>query len=249
MTTTSEATGAWLRTYVAAPDAAVRLVCLVHAGGSASFWLPAARALAPRAEVVAIQYPGRQDRRHEPCIADLPELARQIHGPLAGLPEKPTALLGHSMGAVLAFEIATLMEAHRPATHLFVSGRRAPSVLRSEVLHLLDDDGLIAEVSQLGGTNSSILQDEELMRMALPAIRNDYRAAETYNWTAGKLLSCPITAFVGDEDPKASVVEVAAWARHTTATFAMQVLAGGHFFLVENSSAVLETVADMLARS
>lgn len=243
---TSDINAAWMRAYAPAPEAPVRLVCLSHAGGSASFWFPVAKALSPRVDVVAIQYPGRQDRRHEPCVDDLHELARQVYTVLDGTDDRPTALLGHSMGASLAFEIACLMELRRPAEHLFVSGRRAPSVRRHETVHLRDDDSLLAEVRALAGSDSKMLHDDEIMRMALPAIRNDYRVAETYAWVPGEPLSCPVTALTGDDDPKATPTEVETWARHTTGPFTMKVMAGGHFFLTDHIPLVLGLLAEAL---
>ncbi|MGW0606188.1 thioesterase II family protein [Streptomyces sp. NPDC002644] len=247
--TTHDTASTWVRSYAPAPAAATRLVCLPHAGGSASFWLPVARALSPLVDVVAIQYPGRQDRRHEPCIDNLPELALRVHEVLGELDDRPTALLGHSMGATVAFELARLMEARRPAAHLFVSGRRAPSAHRSENVHQRDDDGLLAEVRALAGTDTRLLQDDEVMRMALPAVRNDYRAAETYEWTPGEPLSCPVTALVGDDDPKAHIPEVEAWSKHTTGPFRLEVMPGGHFFLVDQSARVLNVIRTALAES
>ncbi|MGW8945373.1 thioesterase II family protein [Streptomyces koyangensis] len=246
--TTSATTSTWVRTYAPAPAAPVRLVCLPHAGGSASFWLPVARALSPQVDVVAIQYPGRQDRRHEPMVDNLPELAERIHEVLGELDDRPTAILGHSMGATVGFELARLMEADRPAAHVFVSGRRAPSAARAETVHQRDDDGLLAEVRSLAGTDSRLLQDEEVMRMALPAVRNDYKAAETYRWTPGEPLSCPVTALIGDADPKAHLPEVEAWATHTTGPFAMEVMSGGHFFLLDHSARVLDVIRTALAK-
>ena len=246
--TTSATTSTWVRTYAPAPAAPVRLVCLPHAGGSASFWLPVARALSPQVDVVAIQYPGRQDRRHEPMVDNLPELAERIHEVLGELDDRPTAILGHSMGATVAFELARLMEADRPAAQVFVSGRRAPSAARDETVHQRDDDGLLAEVRSLAGTDSRLLQDEEVMRMALPAVRNDYKAAETYRWTPGEPLSCPVTALIGDTDPKAHLPEVEAWATHTTGPFAMEVMSGGHFFLLDHSARVLDVIRTALAK-
>jgi pyochelin biosynthesis protein PchC len=242
VTILSEITGTWFRNFLPSPDAPVRLVCMPHAGGSASYWLPAARALAPAVDVVAVQYPGRQDRRHEPCVTDLRELARQVHDVLGRLPEKPTALLGHSMGASLAFETARLMEPAKAATHLFVSGRRAPSMPRHETVHQRDDAGLLAEVRALAGTDQKLLQDDEVMRMALPAIRGDYTAAETYEWVPGEPLSCPVTAFTGAADPKATPEEVRAWEQHTTGPFACHVLPGGHFFLTDHAAFVIAQI-------
>lgn len=243
----TEVEGLWLRRYHEAPGARVRLVCLPHAGGSASFYFPVSAALAPAIEVVAVQYPGRQDRRREACVGDLHELARQIHDVLGPDDGTPTALFGHSMGAALGFEIARFMEPTRPAAHLFVSGRRSPTRPRTETVHLLDDDGLLADVKALSGTDGRVFDDDELLRMALPAIRSDYRAAERYTYTPGAPLSCPISAFTGDTDPKAAVAEVQAWAEVTTGGCDVEVFPGGHFFLTEYSSAILATVSARLA--
>ena len=100
---------------------------------------------------------------------------------LAAEPELPTVFFGHSMGALLAFEVAHLLErgAAAPPRSLVVSGRRAPCTARDERVHELDDEGLLADVRGLNGA-AAALEDEEVVRMSLPAIRNDYRAVETY---------------------------------------------------------------------
>ncbi|MEU5950212.1 alpha/beta fold hydrolase [Micromonospora sp. NPDC047465] len=243
--------GLWVRRFHPAPAGAPRLVCLPHAGGSASFYFPVSRALSPAVEVLAIQYPGRQDRRHEPCVGTIPELARQVFGVLKPWLDQPLAIFGHSMGATLGFEVARLMEAEtgRPAAHLFPSGRRAPSCHRHETVHLLDDEGLLADMKKLSGTNAAVLGDPELLRAALPAIRNDYRAAETYEYTPGPALSCPVTVFTGDDDPKATVDEAKAWEQHTTGAFDLHVFPGGHFFLAQHQAAILRTISAALART
>lgn len=243
--------GLWVRRFHPAPAGAPRLVCLPHAGGSASFYFPVSRALSPAVEVLAIQYPGRQDRRHEPCIDTIPELARQVFGVLQPWLDQPLAIFGHSMGASLGFEVARLMEAEtgRPAAHLFPSGRRAPSCRRHETVHLLDDEGLLADVKKLSGTNAAVLGDPEMLRAALPAIRNDYRAAETYEYVPGPKLTCPVTVFTGDADPKTTVDEAKAWEQHTTGPFDLHVFPGGHFFLAQQQAAILRTISAALART
>jgi surfactin synthase thioesterase subunit len=243
--------GLWVRRFHPAPAGAPRLVCLPHAGGSASFFFPVSRALSPAIEVLCIQYPGRQDRRHEPCVGTIPELARQVFDVLRPWLDGPVALFGHSMGATLGFEVARLMEAEagRPPAHLFPSGRRAPSCYRHETVHLLDDEGLLADVKKLSGTNAAILGDPDMLRAALPAIRNDYRAAETYEYTPGPKLSCPVTVFTGDDDPKTTVDEARAWEQHTTGPFDIHVFSGGHFFLAQHQAAILRTISTALTRT
>jgi surfactin synthase thioesterase subunit len=224
------------------------LVCLPHAGGSANFYFPTSRALAPAVEVVAVQYPGRQDRRGEPCVDDLPTLVRLVLGQLDGWLDRPVALFGHSMGATIAFELARMLEHERgvAVTWLFASGRRAPSMRRAERVHLESDEGLIAELRHLSGTAGSLLDDEALLRMFLPATRADYRAAELYEYEPGPALRCPVTVFVGDDDPKVTLDEARAWRDHTTGRFDFNVFKGGHFFISSHQPEVLSIIADQL---
>lgn len=248
MSTPQTDSGLWIRNYAPAAENAPRLVCLPHAGGSASFFHPVATALAPAVEVSAVQYPGRQDRRHEPCIPTVLGLATELHRLVLPLADRPLALFGHSMGASVAFELARLLEQDGVTpVHLFASGRRAPSRHRAESVHRKDDDGLLADVRALSGTDSRVLGDDELLRMALPAIRNDYRAAETYEYRPGPPLRCPITALTGSDDPKADVDEVRAWQEHTAGRFELIVYPGGHFFLAAHQAKVLAAITAVLA--
>ncbi|MGW4526676.1 thioesterase II family protein [Amycolatopsis sp. NPDC004378] len=238
----------WLRRYHEAESGAVQLFCLPHAGGSASFYFPVSAGLGRSVEVFAVQYPGRQDRRLEPGIDSLPVLADRLAEVLADRARRPFALFGHSMGATLSFEVATRLErAGLVPLHLFASGRRAPSCRRDESVHLLDDDGVIAEVRKLGGTNAAVLGDEEILRMALPAIRNDYKAAETYVRQPGPKLSTPITVLTGDADPKTTLEEARAWQELTDGEFELQVYRGGHFFLADHQPEVLQLISSRLA--
>lgn len=227
----------------------MRLICLPHAGGSASFYLPVSRALAPALDVLAIQYPGRQDRRRELSIDHVPSLAREVCTALGDTADRPLALFGHSMGASVAFELARILEHERGVrpVRLFASGRRAPSVFREESVHLRDDEGLLEEVRMLSGTDLSILGDEEMLRSVLPALRSDYRAAETYRYQPGPPLSCPITVFAGDADPKASLDEARRWREHTTGSFDFRVFSGGHFFLTRYQAQLLEIISAQLS--
>jgi surfactin synthase thioesterase subunit len=247
---TADATGTsvWIRQFHPAPTAATRLVCLPHAGGSASFFFPVSKALAPGVDVLAVQYPGRQDRRHEKCVETIPELADALLPELLPYTDRPLALFGHSMGASLAFEVALRLEQKGvvPAA-VFPSGRRAPSRHRDETVHLSDDDGLIAEMRSLSGTDSQLLGDEEILRMILPAIRSDYKAAETYRYTPGPRLAAPIHAHVGDNDPKATVEEVRAWGEHTTGDFDLQIYPGGHFYLNSHAPRVIAAISRVLS--
>jgi surfactin synthase thioesterase subunit len=238
----------WVRRFHPASDAPNRLLCLPHAGGSASYFFPASKALSPDIDVLAVQYPGRQDRRHEPGIDTIGELADQLVEAIQPWTDRPLTLFGHSMGATLAFEIALrLQRSGIVAGGLFASGRRAPSRHRDERVHCADDKTLIAEIKRLDGTEGTLLDEDELIQMILPAIRTDYRAAETYRYQPGPKLNCPIFALIGDSDPKVTVDEARSWADHTTGPFDLEVFRGGHFYLNTNLPAVLDRIRAYLA--
>jgi surfactin synthase thioesterase subunit len=242
MTAVVNGPGSWLRRFATAGEAAPRLVCFPHAGGSASFYRPFAQALSPAIDVLAVQYPGRQDRRAEPCLTAIPVLAGLICDVLAGVLDRPVAFLGHSMGAVVAFEVARLLQPGWPGqpVRLFVAGRRAPTRWRPEDIHTRDDDGVVAAVKALGSAESSLLDDDEIRAMALPAIRADYRAVETYEYRPGEPLSCPITALIGADDPLVSLKEARDWEQQAPpGAFDLRVLPGGHFFLAQHASAIV----------
>ncbi|MFC9287316.1 thioesterase II family protein [Streptomyces sp. NPDC057052] len=231
------------------------LICFPHAGGSAGHWFPLSASLAPAVEVLAVQYPGRQDRHLEPPIDDLHRLADRISEVLAARPPARTRMfLGHSMGAALAYEVA-LRLAGEPGgpSGLFVSGCPAPSRPRTEasvmVCGAVDDSALIDRVRALGGTDSRLLADPELLRLVLPALRADHHAAETYTSTPGAVLTCPVVALAGDDDGTATRADVDAWRQHTTGEFELRTFTGGHFFLMEHLDAATELVADRFRRA
>lgn len=239
----------WVTVFRPAPDSAVRLVCLPHAGGSASFFFPVATALAPTVEVLAVQYPGRQTRRQEPGIDNIPDYADQIFAALRHLDDRPLALFGHSMGAVLAYEVALRMrDARLPSpVRLFASGRRAPSRYRDEHVHAATDEDVLAELRALSGPNQAILADPEVLAMFLPAIRSDYTAIERYRHEPGRLLDCPVTVLTGDSDPRTTLDEARAWEEHTTGPTDLRVFSGGHFFHVERSAEVISLLSRTLS--
>ncbi|MFE2131222.1 MULTISPECIES: thioesterase II family protein [Streptomyces] len=244
------ATGDWLRRFHPADDAPVRLFCFPHAGGAASWYFPMSRALSPHADVVPVQYPGRQDRRGERCVEDLMELADLVTRELLPWCDRPVALFGHSLGASLAFEVALrLREAGQPdPVALFASGRRAPSHHREDQwVHLAPDEELLAEIKALSGTDPAVLADDELLRSVLPAIRGDYKAAETYRYRPGPALTCPVTVLTGDADPAVTAEEAAGWADHTEGPFALHRFTGGHFYLSRHAAAVNDLVRGHLS--
>jgi surfactin synthase thioesterase subunit len=237
----------WIRRFHPAAEAPARLVCFPHAGGSATFFYSMSQSLSPYADVLAIQYPGRQDRRNEPGIDDIGELADRTAEALRPWTDLPIVLFGHSLGATVAFEVAVRLE-HDGVTPaaLFTSGRCAASRYRDESVRLDDDALLIADLNRLSGTAAEVLVDDEVLRMILPAIRNDYRAALAYRCAPGLRVSCPIVSLIGDSDPTTTVEEAQAWREHTSGAFALHVFSGGHFYLDSHPDEVTALISRSL---
>jgi surfactin synthase thioesterase subunit len=200
--------------------------------------------------VVAIQYPGRQERRLEPCARSIAELAESSFTALRPLADRPFALFGHSMGAIVAFEVARRFQASDTAPHwLFASGRRSPSRTRTEKIHAWDDEKIVAELRTLGGTDPRWLDDKELLAAIMPSIRGDYRAIETYVHSPGPRLRCPITVLTGDDDPYTTPLEASTWQDHSDGPFDLRTFRGGHFFLNAHWPRVKDVISATLGNA
>ncbi|MBM9618696.1 thioesterase II family protein [Streptomyces zhihengii] len=246
MKATATCTQQWIRRYHPKPERRMTLVALPHAGGSASWFHPLSARLGPDIELLAVQYPGRHDRRHEEPVEDIGTFADRITEALMPW-DGPVALFGHSMGATIAYEVARRIEAGggSPAA-LIVSARRAPSAVRDDRFHELDDEALLREMRVLGGSDAAMDLDEELVRLTLPVLRSDFRAVSAYRCAATVPLGCPVTALLGDSDPRVTADEVGAWARHTSGEFSLHVFGGGHFYLADHQEAVTGLVRSTL---
>ncbi|MFE1894791.1 thioesterase II family protein [Streptomyces yangpuensis] len=224
------------------PGARVRLVCFAHAGGSAAAFR--SWDMGPDVEVVGVQYPGRADRFGDPFPDDLEQLGREVGEAIATLDERPTALFGHSLGALVAYEAARHLEDIGQApVHLFASACRSPQVTDSgPPLAGLDDATLAAEVMKMGGTEALVLEDPELRDLVLPYIRADFTLIEAYAPLVEPLAVTPVMALNAVADPYATGAEMDGWAGVTQAGFRVERFPGDHFYLVTRQEELLATL-------
>jgi pyochelin biosynthesis protein PchC len=234
----------WFRRYpVDTP--AVRLVCLPHAGGTAGMFHDWYRLLAPGIEVLAVQYPGRQDRLGDRPPQSLEELADEIAGRLLPHLDVPVAVFGHSMGAAVAYEVARRLEDWYPeaVNHLYVSGRGAPKDERAGTAHLVSDKDLADWAVEVGEPGSHVYNDPELRDLLLPSLRGDLKLLDAYKPVEVMRLKAPITAFGGTVDPGCTPEDLAAWAEVTASGFGFRIFEGNHFYLVPHAAAVTAEIS------
>jgi pyochelin biosynthetic protein PchC len=243
----------WLRLYHPVKRPRARLVCFPHAGAGAAVYRPWVAELPPDIELLAVCYPGRQDRFGEPFAPSVGAMAADVASTLASVAgsagEPPLALFGHSMGALVAYEVALRLEhQHRLAPrYLFVSGRWVPDRADGRQLHLASDAELLDEMRRLGSVDLKLLEIPEIRELALPVLRADYRLLSLHRRAYLDRVNVPITSYVGDRDAGCSVEDAGQWARATSGEFALKTFPGDHFYLVEHRKALIGDLCDRLA--
>jgi len=225
------------------PLASARLFCFPYVGGGSSIYRGWADDRQGQLEIVPLELPGRDKRLWEKPYSRLPPLVEALADALPQ--DKPFAFLGHSMGALVAFELARELERRDLGLPccLFVSGSSAPQIpLKTSPRHLLSDTELLAELRNLGGTSEEILQDSEMMELFLPTIRADFALVETYQYVQSTALNCPIMVFHGDQDHESTREDALAWRLQTSSTFSLYTFRGDHFFLHSAKGAMLSLI-------
>jgi surfactin synthase thioesterase subunit len=231
----------------------LRLYCFSFAGGSASTYLPWQAELGPDIEVCPIQLPGRGMRLLEEPYTSFRQLVTMIGQILANecqQDRRPFAFFGHSLGAVVAFEVARFCSMHAlpMPERLIVSGCDAPQhPSPSKNLHLLSDDELIEALKEYNGSPPEVLAHRELMKLLLPCLRADFCLSESYEYRSTPPLAIPITVFAGKQDPHISPSDVIEWRKETTAPCRLQWFEGDHFFINPEQDLVLQCIAAELA--
>lgn len=228
------------------PAGAMRLFLFPFAGGNANAFLPWQAALGPRLELRVAQLPGRGIRLFDPPAADLDELVARLSQAVTDLADRPFLFFGHSLGALMAFEVARqLRRTGRPGpTALWVSGAEGPRTrLLRRQLHDLEEAELIEALREYSGTASEMLDDRELMQLVLPGVRADFALSERYVYRGEAPLDVPITVLLGSSDPFVDPERAAGWAQETSLPVRQHTYSGDHFFLNDHHEAIAAQLA------
>jgi len=239
-----------MRAAGAAAGAPVRLICFPHAGVGPSAYRQWAPEMAPHVDVVSVLLPGREARLGEPPLRDIEPIIDSVTAALRPLLDRPFAFFGHSMGAVVAFEVSRRLRdtgAGEPL-HLFVSGHRAPQLppRHPPLAHLGDADFIRELQLRYDGIPREVLRHPDLLALLLPAMKADLAAVEGYTFRASLPLACPLSALGGIDDEEATHDELDAWREQSTGPFSLHRLPGGHFYLQALRSAVIDIVMQRL---
>jgi medium-chain acyl-[acyl-carrier-protein] hydrolase len=241
-----------MRLYVPSenPGAQIRLFCFHYAGGGVTLFRDWPARLPADVELCALELPGHDGLITQAPLTRMQPLVERAVQTVAGHLNLPFALFGHSMGSLIAFELARrlrLQHLPQPAL-LFASGHRAPHLPdRRSPVHQLPDAAFIEALRELGGTPSMVLENQELMELFLPVLRADFTLCETYEFVEREPLPCRIVAFGGARDPDIPIEDIEAWSKHAAGGFDRHLLDADHFFLHSAQDELLTKIRDELA--
>jgi medium-chain acyl-[acyl-carrier-protein] hydrolase len=230
-------------------EADIRLFCLPYAGGGTLIFRNWPDLLPADIKVCPIRLPGRENRIGTAPFRRISDLTDALICDLVPFLDRPYAVFGHSMGALLGFEmVRTLRRREAPLPRrLLVSGCWAPQApFPHNPLHTLPRNEFIARLREYGGTPEAVLDHAELMDLFIPVLRADFEMVETYAYTPEKPLECPISAFGGEWDERVSQEDLADWAEQTESDFKLSLFPGDHFFLHGREAALAKEIARVL---
>jgi surfactin synthase thioesterase subunit len=233
------------------PQASLRLFCFPYAGGAAAAYYTWVNYLPADIEVCAVELPGRGTRLQERPLTSIESQVELIFGGIHRHLDKPFAFWGHSMGSIIAFELARRLSRENgllPA-YLFASGRQAPHLPdKYPPAYNLPEPELLQELRRLNGTPREVLDSPELMQLMLPILRADLQAIDTYPYSPGAPLECPIMALGGVRDAEVDSDGLEGWREQTTDSFSIRMLPGDHFFLHTAQPLLLKIISQALQR-
>ena len=228
------------------PDS--RLYIFPHTGGSADFYVPFARAFTKGTKCVAVQYPGKRAGKDLSQYTSIPDLADRLCAMLkpAEVQPGPVAFFGHSMGGLLAFEVATRFEqAGNPIAALFVSAIAAPGLWPRRAELAGTDQQMLSLIAEVTGANPEFLNDDQFAATLLPTLRG-LKAVASYDPAPEAVVSCPIHGIVAEGDDLAAAEVMAPWAQRTTGAFDLTTFPGGHFYINDNLPGLSQWVEERI---
>ena len=231
------------------PDPTARLFCFPHAGAGVAMFNSWAELLPPGVELCSVRLPGRESRIDEPPHHDIESLMDTLLDVSQADLDVPSALFGHCSGAVLAFELARRLResGHATLRYLFVASQDAPHVRSAmEPLHDLPLPELARELEHMGGTDPSILRNDELMKLMEPMLRADFEVFDNYEYRPGEPLSIPISVFGTRGDPRLNLERLGAWYQLTDQPMTLRILAGSHFIVGAAAKVLIDALTDDL---
>jgi surfactin synthase thioesterase subunit len=238
----------WFPTVKRQQDARLRLICFPYAGAGTAVFRAWPNALTGKIEVRAAHLPGRGSRLREVRFEQMNPLAETLTATLHPLLDRPFALFGHSLGALVAFEVArNLRSRGMNPEHLIVSGSIAPQIPDpARPIHQLPEEEFLRELKNLNGMPQGVLDSRELLEIVLPAVRSDFTVLETYKYNPQPPLDCPITVFGGIRDPRTTKTGLEGWRTQTNKAFDLLMLEGDHFFIDTARPLLLREIAGRL---
>jgi len=233
----------WYIRFSRGETARIRMFCFSYAGGGASTFRGWSEEL-PDVDVWAAQLPGRETRVGESPVRRMPALVDELYDAITEHLDMPYVLFGHSMGALVAFELARrLRRAGRPQPlHLFLAAFRAPQLPNPniKIYHLPDE--VLTTVLEKEGTPARVLGNKELMRALLPTLRADFELCDTYEYRAEPPLRMPVSVFGGHQDVRVSRSDLEPWRRQAAGPFRLAMIPGSHFFLHSAQDLLLDEI-------
>jgi medium-chain acyl-[acyl-carrier-protein] hydrolase len=229
----------------------ITLCCFACAGAGPAEFHSWSRQLPPSVQLLAVRLPGRDTRIREAPFSRLEPLVEAVGEEIRHEMDCDLALFGHSMGAVIAFELARWLRSRALAipVRLFVAARVAPHVAAGPSrLHELPDDRFIEQIEAYNGSAASVLGSRTLMATLLPTLRADFALVETYRYETRPPLACPITAFAGRDDSYTAPASIERWADLTAGGFTLHTLPGDHFFTRTRTASLVALIGDSLGR-
>ena len=246
MTNMAKSASDWFQCGLVNDQVELKMFCFPYAGGTSLVFRKWRSYLPFTVQVIPVEPPGRGPRLQEPPFLGMPALIDDLSEAIGQLLDKPFVFFGHSMGAVIAFELARTLRRRYDCgpQAIFVAGRRAPQIPNGEpITYHLPKEEFIKELIELDGTPKEVIENEELMEMMIPMLRADFQLIQTYEYTVDAPLPCPITAYGGLQDHHVSHDMLLPWKEMTISKFALHMLPGDHFFIRSSQNLLLRSLA------